>query len=58
VNDGLIYREEQIGQKTFERYTGREDKLIYRSCTVDPNIVVDINKDYFITDKTYNRNYF
>ena len=58
VNDGLIYREEQIGQKTFERYTGREDKLIYRSCTVDPNIVVDTNKDYYITDKTYNRNYY
>ena len=38
--------------------TGREDKLVYRSCTVDPNIVVDVNKDYYITDKTYNRNYF
>lgn len=58
VNDGLIYREEQIGRKTFERYTGREDKLIYRSCTVDPNIVVDTNKDYYIQDKTYNRNYY
>lgn len=58
VNDGLIYREEQIGQKTFERYKGREDKLVYRSCTVDPNVVVDINRDYYITDKTYNKNYY
>lgn len=31
--DGLIYREEQIKVKTFERYKGREDKLIYRSVT-------------------------
>ena len=35
--DGLIYREEQIGHKTFERYKGREDKLVYRSVTFDPN---------------------
>jgi hypothetical protein len=34
--DGLIYREEQIGRKTFERYKGREDKLIYRSVTFNP----------------------
>lgn len=34
--DGLIYREEQIGRKTFERYKGREDRLIYRSVTFDP----------------------
>lgn len=35
--DGLIYREEQIGHKTFERYKGREDKLVYRSVTFTPD---------------------
>jgi hypothetical protein len=35
--DGLIYREEQIGHKTFERYKGREDRLIYRSVTFTPD---------------------
>jgi hypothetical protein len=29
--DGLIYREEQIGSRTFERFKEREDRLIYRS---------------------------
>lgn len=29
--DFLIEREELIGRKTFERYQGREDFLIYRS---------------------------
>jgi hypothetical protein len=37
--DGLIYREEQIGRKTFERYKNREDRLIYRSVTFDPHRV-------------------
>jgi hypothetical protein len=37
VRDGLIYREEQIGNKTFEFYKGREDRLIYRSVTFDPH---------------------
>lgn len=41
VKDHLIYREEQIGNKTFERFLGRPDRLIYRSVTYDPNIVVD-----------------
>ena len=35
--DGLIYREEQIGHKTFERYKGREDRLVYRSVTFTPD---------------------
>lgn len=35
--DGLIYREEQIGRKTFERYKGREDRLVYRSVTFNPD---------------------
>lgn len=30
--DGLIYREEQIGDKTIEKYKGRDDRLVYRSC--------------------------
>jgi hypothetical protein len=33
VSDGLIYREEKIGHKTFEYYKGREDKMVYRSVT-------------------------
>ena len=37
VKDGLIYREEHVGKKTFEFYNGREDKLIYRSVTFDPD---------------------
>jgi hypothetical protein len=32
-SDGLIYREEQIGSKTFERFKNRQDMLIYRSVT-------------------------
>jgi hypothetical protein len=34
-NDGLIYRQENIGSKTFERYKNREDHMIYRSVTFD-----------------------
>lgn len=34
--DGLIYREERIGQKTIEKYKDREDHLIYRSVTFHP----------------------
>jgi hypothetical protein len=51
--DGLIYREEQIGKKTFERFKGRDDKLIYRSVTYDPDVAVNEEKDHFIEDKTY-----
>lgn len=35
--DGLIYREEQILRKIINRYKNRQDKLIYRSVTYDPN---------------------
>jgi hypothetical protein len=35
--DGLVYREEQIGKKTFEKYKGRPDCLVYRSVTFDPD---------------------
>ena len=33
--DGLIMREERIGQKTIEYYEGRDDKVIYRSMKFD-----------------------
>jgi len=36
--DGLIYREETIGRKTIEFYKGREDKLVYRSVTFNPEL--------------------
>lgn len=53
--DGLIYREEQIGRKTFERYKGREDKLIYSSVTYDWNKAVDTGMHQYIDDKTYGK---
>jgi hypothetical protein len=34
--DGLIFREEQIGNKTIEKYKDREDHLEYRSVTFQP----------------------
>ena len=39
--DGLIYRQENIGRKTFEYYKGREDKLVYRSVTFDADATVE-----------------
>jgi len=50
VQDGLIYREEHIGQKVFERFKGREDKLIYRSVTYDQDIE---SSEFQIEDKQY-----
>jgi hypothetical protein len=51
--DGLIYREEQIGRKTFERYKGREDRLVYRSVTFDPKRIKG-KKDLTIIDNHCN----
>lgn len=48
--DGLIYREEQIGRKTFERYKGREDKLVYRSVTFNPDSTDKKEKDLTLFD--------
>ena len=48
--DGLIYREEQIGRKTFERYKGREDRLVYRSVTFNPNWATREEKSLTLTD--------
>ncbi len=54
--DGLIYREEQIGHKTIECYKGREDRLVYRSVTFDPN-VENREQDHNLTikDNHYNK---
>ena len=53
--DGLIYREEQIGKKIFERYKGREDRLIYRSVTFDPDTPFNDSQHLYIEDKVYQR---
>jgi len=55
--DGLIYREEQIGRKNFERYKGREDRLIYSSVTYDWDRIVD-QGNHYIEDRTYGRQLF
>ncbi len=47
--DGLIYREETIGRKTIEFYKGREDKLVYRSVTFNPELQV-VQSDLRIND--------
>ena len=54
--DGLIYREEQIGRKTFERYKGREDRLVYRSVTFNPNWTDRKDKDLTIEDNHHKEN--
>jgi len=46
VHDNLIYREEQIGQKVFEKFTGHPDGLIYNSVTYDPEVIVDTNQGH------------
>ena len=46
----MIYREEQIGRKTFERYKGREDKLVYRSVTFNPDWSERKEKDISLND--------
>lgn len=38
--DGLVYREEQIGKKTFEKYKNRPDFLVYRSVSIDPHKII------------------
>jgi len=52
--DGLIYREEQIGRKTFEIYKGRDDKLIYRSVTFKTEGNKN-NKDLVLVDNHYKK---
>ena len=47
--DGLIMREERIGEKTIEYYEHRNDKVVYRSVRFDPNRKAS-NKDYTFQD--------
>lgn len=52
VSDNLIYREEKMGKKVFERFKGHPDGLIYQSVTYDPD--VEYNQSlghYCIVDK-------
>ena len=56
VNDNLIYREERIGQKVFEKFKGHPDGLIYQSVTYDPGVTFDPSAGHqSIEDKQYNR---
>lgn len=47
--DGLIMREERIGEKTIEFYEHRNDKVIYRSVRFDPKRKAT-TKDYTFPD--------
>ena len=59
VHDNLIYREEQIGQKVFEKFKGHPDGLIYQSVTYDPDVVVDPNQGHqAIDDKQYGKTFY
>jgi len=55
--DGLIYREEQIGNKVQEFFKGREDKLEYRSVKFDDTKTYETEVDMSIEDKTYGKFY-
>lgn len=48
--DGLIRREERIGEKTIEFYEHRGDKVIYRSVRFDPNRKANNTKDCTFPD--------
>lgn len=45
--DGLIEREEIIGEKTIERYENRDDRLVYMSVRFEPAIGESGNKDLY-----------
>lgn len=47
---GLIKRIEKIGEKTFEFYDNRDDKVVYRSVRFDPNKKTFSPRDYTYTD--------
>jgi hypothetical protein len=51
--NGLIYREELIGKKTFERYKNRPDRLVYRSVTFSDK---SFNRESGLTIKDNNFN--
>lgn len=48
--DGLIRREERIGEKTIEFYEHRGDKVVYRSVRFDPNRKANNTKDCTFPD--------
>lgn len=59
VNDNLIYREERFGLKTFEKFKGHPEGLIYQSVTFDPEVLVDQNQGHMsIEDKEHGRVYY
>ena len=43
--DGLVKRIELIGRKTKEFYENRDDRVIYRAVTFDPNRKITSTKD-------------
>jgi hypothetical protein len=51
----LIYREEQISHKTFERYKNRPDKLIYRSVTYSEKLYDFSSGDSIIKDNNLDK---
>ena len=55
--DGLIYREEQISNKTLERYKNRPDKLVFRSVTYCANQKgpFDRAEDLFVEDNNLSK---
>lgn len=50
-HDGLIEREEFIGEKTIERYQNRDDKLIYSSVSFIPKKREFKKDSYFFEDR-------
>lgn len=50
--DGLVLREERIGNKTIEHYDNRDDRVIYRSVRFDAN-KTPTSKDYNFLDNHF-----
>ena len=50
VSDNLIYREDQFGLKTFEKFKGHPDGLIYQSVTFDADVHPDETQGHHILD--------
>jgi hypothetical protein len=55
--DGLIYREEQIGRKTIEKYRGHKNKLLYRSVTFESNSIIPPISIHILERKSENRDW-
>ena len=56
--DEIIKEFNPKGDKTFEYFKGREDKLVYRSVKYDPLIPVLEDKHMYIDDKHYEKKYY